>query len=132
MKPMRALSLIEVVASLALLAASATALMVAHARSLEQISATRDQAAASVLAENLIAAWRLDPDSDLDDCRGLFDSKPSWRWKRTREPCDLAMRPGLFEITLTVSRTDVRGAEQVVATHTWLERDDESWSTVRE
>ena len=131
MKQTRALSLIEVVASLALLATSATALMVAHARSLEQISATRDQAAASALAGNLIATWKLDSDSDLDDCRGLFDSKPSWRWKRTCRPCDLAMRSGLFEITLTVLRADVSGAEQVLATYTWLERDDEIWITMR-
>jgi len=82
----RGLSLIEVVASLVLLATVVTSLLMAQSRSLAQLRATQEREKASVLAGELLVAWEIAPREWTDHEEGVFDGDASWRWARTSRP----------------------------------------------
>ena len=121
----RGLTLIEVVASLVLLAVTVTALLASHARSMEQLTENRRLHLASELARELIVSWRLDPEASRDLTAGTFDDHKELRWTRRRAPRPVTARSALDEITLTIYRQDDRGNEEPVASYTWIERRDE-------
>ena len=121
----RSLSLIEVVASLVLIATTITLLLSAHSRSLKQLSTVRHQSSAAGLAQNLIADWKIHPPPKAMDTQGLFEGRPDWRWRRVIQPFAGGPRNNLQEITLTIFRTDQRSDAQIAATYTWLERSDD-------
>ena len=121
----RALTLIEVVASLVLLAATATLLLTAQGRSLDQLRSIREQEIAAVLTHELIATWKLNPPGKHSATEGRWQSHAAWRWRRQLAPYPLTIRSVLQEVTLTLYRTDQEGNDVPVSTHTWLERPDE-------
>ena len=122
----RAISLIEVVASLLLIATTATALLVAHGRSLQQLKATVHQETAAALAGELMASWKIDPPGPGSTLSGGFQSRPSWRWTRGAQPYAAAVHLQLLEVTLALYRTDDQGNTRALRTYSWLERSDES------
>ena len=121
----RALTLIEVVASLVLLATTATALLLAQGRSLEQLRAVREQHMASKLARELITHWKLEPPAPTTAMEGSFGARAGWRWTRHSQPYGLAKVKPLWQVTLTVHKRDHKG-ENAVSSYTWLEHVDES------
>ena len=121
----RGISLIEVVAALALIGTAITMLLGAQARSLEQLAVTRDRQIATELARELITAWRIDPLRQEPAREGSFASHPGWRWTRGEMPYRSTSRLALQEVTLTIHRVDGSGHESHVAGYTWLERPGE-------
>lgn len=121
----RALTLIEVVASLVLVATTVTALLAASGRSLEQLHSAREQQTASVLAKELINQWILEAPAEGEATEGHFHGYPGWRWTRQSAPYPWLTETTLEELTLTIHRLDGQGHDRVVAAYTWLERPDE-------
>lgn len=120
-----ALTLIEVVAALVLVATSVTALLAAQGRSLAQLRQARAPETTATLARELITQWRLEP-LVVPPSEGEFLGQPTWRW--TREvtlPTDGRLSE-LQEVVLSIHRRDDRGVERTIASYTWLEktRDD--------
>lgn len=120
MKRARALTLIEVVASLALVAASVTALLQVQSRVLVQLHSLREQQTASDLARGLIMEWRLQDSSLPIADRGEFQSEPGWSWTRTVEPYWAAQKLPLDRIELRICRADAGGGREL-ANLVWLE-----------
>ncbi len=123
----RALSLIEVVASLALLATTATVLLFAQGRSLDQLRATRDQEAATDLAREWLADWKLQAEGQKSSLPldGQFGSHPAWHWRRQVTPYLSAEPSRLVEMQLSVFQTDGRGRSKLVAAFHWIEKTHE-------
>ncbi len=126
----RALTMIEVVASLVLVATTVTALLVAHGRSLEQAEAIKTAEIANTLANELITVWRLEPLAPGDRHgrparhEGAFASHPRWRWTRITEPAAQTLDQTVEQITLRVFKEDNAGQEQLIREVTWLARQD--------
>ncbi len=124
MRQTKALSLIEVVASLVLLATTATGLLAAHGKSLEQLAATRRQETAAILARQLVTAWKIDPPAPVSTMEGRLEGNTSWRWTQTMVPYSTHIDARIQEMTVTIYHTDERGNERCVAAYSWLERLD--------
>ena len=118
------LSLIEVVASLVLLATVVTSLLLAQSRSLQQLRATRERETADVLAGELLATWKIEQREWPDHEEGEFEGHSSWRWARTSRPYPLTRGLALREVSLKMWHRDSAG-ERVVRELTWLEREYE-------
>lgn len=118
----KGLSLIEVVVSLVLIGTTATMLLTAHSRSLEQLRATSNSETASILARELITQWKLEPPDETSPMDGRFESHPKWGWAGESVPYPSQGQSELQQVTLTIHRTDQRGFDQIVVTYTWLER----------
>jgi Tfp pilus assembly protein PilV len=116
-----ALTLIEVVAALVLVATSVTALLAAQGRSLAQLQQARELETAATLARELITQWRLDP-LVVPPSEGGFPGQPTWRWtRRVVLPSDGGASE-LQEVVLSIHRRDDRGVERNIASYTWLEK----------
>lgn len=114
MRRSRGLSLVEVLASLTLIAGTMTALLLAQARSLRQLAATRQGTEAHTLAEELILTWKADPSSVASD--GAFNA--TLRWRREELPSWSTSTRELREIRLRVYGDD---GDAVLAEYVWLE-----------
>lgn len=121
----RGLSLIEVVAALALLAGAAAGLLTAHGAALGQLAATRHQETATTLAEELITEWKIKPPNGTGEREGRFEGRPSWRWTRSLRPYPSVGKAPIRELTLIIYRMDERGKEQVMGSYTSLETADD-------
>ncbi len=117
----KALSLIEVVAALVLLATTVTLLLAAHTKSLEQLRTLRDRELSDVLANKLIASWKTQPPDWTVPAEGSFPAQPSWRWQRRAEP-RAWLETLLWEVTLTINKTNEFGLRHEVSLYVWLER----------
>ena len=122
MKRARGLTLLEVVASLALVATTAVVLLEAQGNSLAQLRTLGEQERAAELAGELITSWRLDPQALTASSEGDFDAHPGWSWRRTSIPLPLGNAITLREVTLSVFHTDARGTRTQVLQYTWVER----------
>lgn len=119
-----ALTLIEVVASLALAATTATALLLAQSRALSSMQAVGERQMAGDLAHELLVAWKLDPPEDGPATQGSFESHADWSWQRISRPYLSAQVQSLQEVQLRIVRTQ-RGESRLIASYTFLERADE-------
>ena len=126
----RGLSLIEVVASLVLLATVVTSLLLAQSRSLAQLRATREREKADVLAGELLTAWKIEPREWPAHEEGGFDGDSSWRWARTSRPYPLTRGLALRQVAVRLWHRDATG-ERVVRELIWLEREYESSSPAK-
>ena len=116
-----ALTLVEVLAALVLLAGTVTTLLLAQSRALEQQSATAERNEASRLAEELIQHWRL-VDEDLSvDGQGALDAQPGWVWRRWVEEYATDGDAMLVRVHLEVLRVLDRSDPRTVAEYEWLE-----------
>ncbi len=122
----RSLTLVEVVASLALLGGTIVGLLTAQARALQQLKATQRQRQAALLAEELVTHWQLCGERLAEPAQGLFEGQPAWSWTRSIEPPDVEDPPGLFRVCLEILWTDALGQTQVASGATWLEESGET------
>lgn len=118
MKRHRALSLIEVLAAMTLLAGTMVSLVLAQGRSLQQLAATRRQHTADALARELVLHWTMEPPPS-DSCEGSFGEQPGWRYVRRAQPSSWDDK--LLEMTVTIFAMDSRGEEVVASSLVWLE-----------
>lgn len=112
----RGLSLVEVLAALTLIAGTMTAMLLAQARSLRQLAATRKASEAHRRAEQLILRWKVDPASATAE--GAFDGS-TLRWMREESPSWLSESRELREVRLRVYGRDAQ--DGVLAEYVWLE-----------
>lgn len=121
-----ALTLIEVVASLVLLATTVTALLATHSRSLQQLTNINQQETAASLAQELITEWQLDESESEPPPEGNFKHKPGWRWVRDVIPYEPTYTNKINQITLKLFYQRDHEESEIVTRITWLERVDES------
>jgi Tfp pilus assembly protein PilV len=122
--PGKGLTLIEVVASLVLIALTATSLLAAYGRSLEQLRATREQETADGLARELLAHWSVEPIPLDEESKGTFENEPGWQWSRNTQRQWGIVSLEVYELTLTIERRGDDGHWRRVATHSWLQEAD--------
>lgn len=115
----RALTLVEVVASLVLMASVVSALLVAQGKLLRHLRFSEDQKLAAVLAEELIASWALESPIAPE---GIFEDHPGWSWARRTSTTPLVSDPLVEEITLDIVQKWPSGEERRLASYQWLER----------
>ncbi|MEK6674127.1 MAG: hypothetical protein AABZ47_00565 [Planctomycetota bacterium] len=117
-----ALTLIEVVAALVLVATTATLVLTAQSRSLHQLRHLQESETAHRLAGELIAKWKLQRPQQSPMLEGRFEEATHWHWRRSVRPHDF--RSGsLQEVTLTVQRSEPKeSSPATIGTWIWLER----------
>ncbi len=109
----RALTLIEVLAALALMGGTASAMVVAYTRALHQIHETHLRRQAFERAHEQIVQWRLDNEPLDHNAEGRFENTTSeglpdttiqgqWIWTRTVRPVRVTPTTDMHGITLTV------------------------------
>lgn len=116
--------LIDVLAALTLLGSTTVALVLAHARAVEQFTATQRQARASEIADALIATWRLERMDVRTETSGVMENDADWSWRRSAEPVMVADDMDMLQINLDIAFESAEGSE-VVSTIHWLESPDE-------
>ena len=119
----QAISLIEVLASLTLLAVTTAALFAAQGRAWHQLAAAHERNTAADLAQELITSWKLDSAVRASSATGEFPQAAGWHWSREVQP--YAQAPGLLEITLHVHRRQSDSTTLTILTYTWLEKPSE-------
>lgn len=125
MRRVRGFTLIEVVASLALLATASAALLVAHARSLEQLRALRDQETASILAREWMATRHMEDRTQDLLTEGAFEQHSRWRWSLTTVPFEVREDRRIERFTLAIRHDHGSGTDAPVQSYAWLEAADE-------
>jgi len=121
MCPRPGLTLIEVVASLAIIALAASTALTAYTRSLTQWRHTHRLATADAFATELMATWRLEPPSESVSLQGEFENAPGWSYRRTVTSIDERGAWYLTECTLALYQTETDGRRTAVASYTWWE-----------
>lgn len=116
------LTLVEVVASLALLGGTIVALLTAQSRSMQQLAASERQRQAAALAEELIARWQLEDQHLVTNAEGFFEESPAWSWRRTVEPHLVEGKADLLRVQLDITRIDEVGSRHTVSAFVWLEK----------
>jgi type II secretion system protein I len=77
------LTLVEVLAALALLAGAVTTLLLTQSRTLQQQTTSRQQCEASRLAEALLQQWQLEGEDLSLPGEGDFSNQSGWSWRRS-------------------------------------------------
>jgi hypothetical protein len=113
----RALTLIEVVAALSLIAGTATVLLTLQGRCIQQLRAAHDRERAAHYAAELVGSWRLNPAPP-----GILEATigDEFRWRRTERDYPTSTNL-LREVTLVVFRVGLDHRETPLATYAWLE-----------
>lgn len=124
----KGLTLIEVVASLVLMAGVVSALLLAQGRLLGQLRSIEEQELASDLAHELIAQWKLEPPTAS---QGEFEEHRGWSWARVEATTMLVRDPLVREVTLQITHRTIDGTEHMIARYQWLEKKDEERKTRR-
>lgn len=122
---LKAMTLIEVVASLVIVATTGTALLLAQSQSIAQLTATNEQKTAARLATHLILIWKIDPAPLGSNIEGQFEDQSGWKWQRQTKPRMGTVQPNLIDVTLEIYRYDDSGQRNVVTSYTWIEVVDE-------
>lgn len=86
----RALTLIEVLASLAIVGGAVTLMLVVNANSLMRLSEGDLQLDAQSLARELIAGWTLAGEDVTQAGSGTVDGLDDWSWARWSEEAEIA------------------------------------------
>ena len=118
------LTLIEVVASLALLATAVCGILIAHGRVITEWGTIRERHTATALATELVTPWKLDRSSSRTAKEGVCESHADWSWVKSRKPYSAATQLALKEVTLTLTHTGAIG-EPATYSWIWLEREHE-------
>ncbi len=109
----RALTLIEVLAALALMGGTASAMVVAYTRALHQIHETRLRRQAFEQAHEQIVQWTLDNEPLDHNAEGQFENTANqgsrdstnsgtWFWTRTVRRVHVTLTTDMHEVTLTI------------------------------
>lgn len=123
----RGLTLVEVIAALALLATVISAVLAAQVRSMNQVHRADQQRHAAELAEALLTQWRLDGQRVDEPGQGTW-AEPGWSWLREvrREHIAMARPAGATGPEMTAVRLAIRherdtGTPAEVYSVSWLE-----------
>ncbi|MCO6437966.1 MAG: hypothetical protein J5J06_12815 [Phycisphaerae bacterium] len=124
-RPVRGLSLVEVLAALVIMGGAVTSLLLVQARSVELVQDARLSLDAERLARELIAEWRLQKvELDTQD-EGALEN--GWRWERTQRRADISEHNVALEITLRMEHvTDMYRGERWIREFVWLIRHEDS------
>ena len=123
MERRRALTLIEVVASLLILGGSITALMVAQSNSLASLQDSRLQLAAQQMAKELIANWRIENEALTVPASGTVPDSAHWTWRRVAERVSVNEGVSVMEIILELvyTRPDRQAPSWIREYRWWIE-----------
>ncbi|MBI4716619.1 MAG: prepilin-type N-terminal cleavage/methylation domain-containing protein [Planctomycetes bacterium] len=118
----RSLTLVEVLASLAIMGSVLTTVLVAHARSLEQLRACELGLTAQDLARELHEGWLVAGEDVTVPATGTVDQAGQWHWERSAARLDGPEPLPATEITLLVTRCEPRSgaANWTRAYHWWV------------
>jgi Tfp pilus assembly protein PilV len=122
----RSLTLVEVLAALAILGGAATALLSVQARSLETLRHAQRDVVAEQLARELIGDWRLHGADYRAAESGAFDGATGWSWSRRSEPAALGERAMALRVTLSIWLTDDLGKAAFERDFQWIVHDDKT------
>lgn len=119
MRNHNAFTLIEVLASLAILSSALVVLLAAQQRSLNLMRVQQDKEIADGLARQLIIDWKLRP-AYQPLSEGQFAEFSDWHWTRQEEP--LTERDStLRRTTLRILKIKDQGQDHQVSSYVWLE-----------
>lgn len=116
-----ALTLIEVLVSLVLVAAVITTIVRAHAHSIEQLHATQRLDTATTLARNLLAEWHVHRPDSIPST-GLFEDIPGWTWRRTVHLTDIVDNAHVRRVDLDIVHTRPGHSPEIMTTLSWVEK----------
>lgn len=130
MRSRKALTLIEVIAALAILGTTATAMLTAYTRALHQMDLTRHRRVAGELADALLLhgefhGERFDVESqgDFTEIEGLpadLRDVDRWRWTRTVRRVRPTPTAEMNEVHLQIMRERDDGRVETLADAYWL------------
>jgi type II secretion system protein I len=118
------MTLVEVLAALALLGVSVETLLWAQTRVIESVKNAEIRSVAAMAAEELIAEWELNEIDVREPDEGAIPGK-GWSWHRDSRPRLVTEGVELIEVRLAISRSVETNIETLVE-FTWLEVLDES------
>lgn len=100
----RGFTLLEVMAAVVILAVALLSLLHANTQTIYLKAHARDITTATLLAQERLAAFRLDPDALEEESEGDFgDRFPAWRWTVMKEEVDTPFDYAGLEPIQTVS-----------------------------
>jgi len=118
--PQRGVTLVEVVAALALLAGTVTALLLAHGRSVRLMAESKVRSEVAVSAEELVFAWSIHDDDLRLTVEGAFVAPPNWVWRREAVPFNTGGDSKLYRARLTASDSTKEGIAAQPYVVEWL------------
>lgn len=118
--PARGVTLIEVVAALALVAGTVTALLLAHGRSIRQATFADERERVAADVEELIIGWTLHDVDVRAPANGTFAAMPDWTWQRRATLYYDSHEVKLLKVQLIATRTASEGAASRAHIVEWL------------
>jgi hypothetical protein len=115
-----ALTLIDVVAALVLLAVVLPALFAAQGRALEQLAALRDRNHAATMIQEMLVQWELSQVDVTQPAEGIFPGAPDWTWSRTVQRQAVGADGELLRIRVVASRRDHPSGPGTTVAYEWL------------
>lgn len=119
-----AMSLVEVLAALALLGTCVVTLLWAQTAAIRSLQTARTKAAAASVAEEMIVNWELENEDMRVSAEGPVEGQEGWRWQRTAGTRSWIEDVRMAEIRLTITRLRESEPETLVSLN-WLEAADE-------
>lgn len=114
------MTLVEVVAALALLVIAASSLLLAHARATRQIAWSAERVRVSDALNELVIGWRLRHEDWSRPAEGVFEELPAWRWTRSAVPYDQVNGDSLLQVRLDVVHDGLDGTTELRQVVIWL------------
>jgi len=117
----RALSLVEVLASIVIIGGAVTTMLVAQSNSIATLKTARLESQADDFARNLIARWRLNSEDVSAIASGEIPGQQRWTWRRQSEPFHAGEKVQATLIMLTIVRAGSHAEAPWVRRYQWLE-----------
>ena len=119
----RALSLVEVLASIMLVGGSVTGMLVVQARGMAELKEGRLALQADELAKEKLHEWQLTGEPLPESKTGGFSNLQRWTWRRESERAIIAPNLESTVVTLTLIRAGDRWERPWTRKYRWLESD---------
>lgn len=120
--PKRALSLVEVLASVMIIGGAVTTMLVAQSRGIAAMQNGRFEMQARDLAKEVLVEWQQKNDTLADLVSGRFDGMQRWSWRRTSEKTTIAPKIEATMVTLTLIRAGDGRERPWIREFRWLEQ----------
>ena len=99
-----ALTLIEVLAAMALLGGTLAAVVVAAGRHTQQVRSAQDRIEATDAADRLLSSWLVDAGGQIPAPAGPVPGRAGWRWRVSGR-----IEPDLLPLGCHVGRLEIHG-----------------------
>ena len=117
----KSVTLVEVLAALAILGGSITTVLVAQAHCVHHMAVCNCELTARHLAAELITTWRLRNEDLTVASQGDVPGTPGWHWSRSARRMAITERAFMMEITLEMVYQDPqRRASPWIRRYRWL------------